>query len=278
MIWAAGDSRARGFLIGGTSGRTTLNGEGLQHQDGHSHIMAATVPNCVAYDATFSYEVAVIVQAGLKRMIEDQEDVFYYITTLNENYVHPSMPEGVAENICKGLYLFKAAAKQQKLTVQLLGSGAILREVLEAQILLEKDFNIAADVWSATSFNQLARDGVAITRWNRMHPQSNPKVPFITECLQERHGPVIAATDYMRAYADQVRQFIPTDYTVLGTDGYGRSDTRETLRDFFEVNRYYVVVAALEALAKDNKIANDMVAKAIKLYKLDPEKPNPITV
>ena len=278
LAWAAGDSRARGFLIGGTSGRTTLNGEGLQHADGHSQLIAATIPNCVAYDTTFSYELAVIIQDGLKRMITDQEDVFYYITTQNENYIHPDMPKGVEQDICKGLYLYKAAEKKHKLSVQLLGAGAILREVIEAQMLLEQDFNIAADVWGVTSFNLLACDGIDAIRWNRFHPKDQPKIPFITKTLQGRKGPVIAATDYMRQYAEQVRQFIPAEYAVLGTDGFGRSDTREALRDFFEVNRYYIVVAALEALAKEDKVTSDDVLKAMKLYKLDPNKPNPITI
>lgn len=278
LAWAAGDSRARGFLIGGTSGRTTLNGEGLQHADGHSHLIAATIPNCIAYDTTFSYEVAVLVQAGLKRMIEEQEDVFYYITTLNENYIHPEMPKGVEQDICQGMYLYQAAEKKRKLSVQLLGSGSILREVIAAQALLEQDFNIAADIFGVTSFNLLARDGMAATRWNRFHPQATPRVPFITQKLQEKKGPVIAATDYMRQYAEQVRQFVPTEYVVLGTDGYGRSDTREALRDFFEVNRYYIVVAALAALAKEQKVTSDEVVKAINLYKLDPEKINPVTI
>ena len=278
LAWAAVDSRARGFLIGGTSGRTTLNGEGLQHADGHSHLIAATIPNCVSYDTTFSYEVAVLVQDGLKRMVSDQEDVFYYITTLNENYVHPDMPKGVEQDICKGIYLYKTAEKKRKLSVQLLGSGSILREVIAAQALLEQDFNIAADIFGVTSFNLLARDGIDATRWNRFHPQATPKVPFITQKLQEKKGPVIAATDYMRQYAEQVRQFVPAEYLVLGTDGYGRSDSREALRDFFEVNRYYIVVAALEALVKENKVTSDEIVKAIKLYKLDPEKINPVTI
>jgi pyruvate dehydrogenase E1 component len=278
MIWAAADSRARGFLIGGTSGRTTLNGEGLQHADGHSHIAAATIPNCISYDATFSYEVAVIVQDGLRRMVEEQEDVFYYLTTLNENYIHPNMPAGAESGILKGLYLFNSPEKKYKLHVQLIGSGAILREIIAAQELLEKDFNISADVWAATSFNLLARDGIDVTRWNRFHPKEKQKIPYITQCLQDLKGPVIAATDYIRQYAEQVRQFIPATYASLGTDGFGRSDTRETLRDFFEVNRYYIVVATLDTLMQENKITNDEVIKAIKLYKLDPNKPNPSTM
>ena len=278
LAWAAGDSRARGFLIGGTSGRTTLNGEGLQHADGHSHIMASTIPCCVSYDTTFSYELAVIIQDGLKRMVEDQEDVFYYITTTNENYIQPDIPTGVEEGIRKGLYLFKEAEKKRKGSVQLLGSGSILREALEAQVLLEKDFNIAADVWGVTSFNLLARDGIDATRWNRFNPKSKQKTPYVTQCLQEKKGPVIAATDYMRQYADQIRQFIPATYAVLGTDGFGRSDSRKVLRDFFEVNRYYIVVSALEALVKDGKATNDDLLKAIKLYNLDPNKPNPVTM
>lgn len=279
FAWAAGDSRARGFLIGGTSGRTTLNGEGLQHEDGHSHILANTIPNCLSYDPTFAYELAVIVHDGLKRMITDKESVYYYITVMNENYEHPDMPIGAEAGITKGLYLFKKADKPQaKLHVQLLGSGSILREVIEAAKLLEQDFKVTADIWSATSFNLLGRNGLEVARWNLMHPLEKPKTPYITDCLSDTQGPVIAATDYIKQYPEQVRAFIPRRYVVLGTDGYGRSDTRNQLRHFFEVNRYYIVVAALKALADEGSITKIQVADAMKRYNLNPDKPNPMSV
>jgi pyruvate dehydrogenase E1 component len=274
LAWAAGDSRARGFLIGATSGRTTLNGEGLQHEDGHSHIMAGLIPNCVTYDPTYNFELAVIIQHGLKRMIQDQEDVFYYITVMNENYYHPAMPEGVVDGIIKGLYKLESAAAKQKLKVQLLGSGTILREVIAAAELLT-EFGVAADVWSATSFNLLYQDGLEVDRWNMMHPEATPKVAYITECLKDSKAPVIAATDYVKNYADQVRKYIPQHYTVLGTNGFGRSDSRENLRHFFEVNRYYIVVAALYSLAETGQIKGSVVSDAIKKFNLDPEKINP---
>lgn len=277
LSWAAGDSRARGFLLGATAGRTTLNGEGLQHEDGHSHIMAGLIPNCVTYDPTFNFELAVIIQAGLKRMIEQQEDVFYYITLMNENYTHPVMPDGCAEGILKGLYKLQASAKPQKLQVQLLGSGTILREVIAAADLLANDFAVTADVWSATSFNLLGQDGLEVDRWNLMHPDASPRKAYITKCLEAAPGPVIAATDYVKAYAEQVRKYIPQHYTVLGTNGYGRSDSREMLRHFFEVDRYYIVVAALKALFDMGQIKAAVVSDAIKKYKLDPEKTNPGT-
>lgn len=275
LAWAAGDSRARGFLLGATAGRTTLNGEGLQHEDGHSLIMSGLIPNCVSYDPTFNYELAVIIQDGLRRMVQNQEDVFYYITLMNENYTHPAMPEGVTDGILKGLYKLQAATKPQTLHVQLLGSGTILREVMAAAELLEKDFDVAADIWSATSFNLLGQDGLEVDRWNLMHPDAIPKKAYITQCLQDAPGPVIAATDYVKAYADQVRKYIPQSYTVLGTNGYGRSDSREMLRHFFEVDRYYIVIAALKALADAGQIQAAVVSNAIKQYKLDPEKINP---
>ena len=278
LIWAGGDSRARGFLIGATSGRTTLNGEGLQHADGHSHLLAGTVPNCVAYDTTFGYELAVLIQAGLQRMISKQEDVFYYITTINENYLHPAMPEGVADDICQGMYLFKAAEKKGKANVQLLGAGSILCEVIAAQQLLQQDFNIAADVWGVTSFNLLAQDGLDVVRWNRFHPQQPARVPYITTRLQGRNGPVIAASDYMKQYAEQVRQFIPATYAVLGTNGFGRSDSRAALRDLFEVDRYYIVVAALDALVQDKQATVNDVVRAMNLYKINPDKLNPAAI
>ncbi|WP_049622211.1 pyruvate dehydrogenase (acetyl-transferring), homodimeric type [Frateuria defendens] len=281
MAWAAGDMRSRGFLIGGTAGRTTLNGEGLQHEDGHSHLLAGAIPNVRAYDPTFSYEVAVILQDGTRRMIEDQEDVYYYLTVMNENYSHPDMPKGVEEGIIKGLYLFKDAGKAKKSEprVQLLGSGTILREVIEAAELLEKDFGVSADIWSVPSFVELRRDGFDAERWNRLHPEAEQRVPYVTAQLSGRQGPAIAATDYVREYADQIRAFLPDGmrYTVLGTDGYGRSDTRAHLRSFFEVDRYWIALAALSALAKEGKVNAKDVARAIKEYKLDPEKPNPLT-
>ena len=280
LAWAAGDMRARGFLLGGTAGRTTLNGEGLQHEDGHSHLLASTIPNCVSYDPTFSYELAVIIQDGLRRMYQEQEDVFYYITVMNENYTHPAMPEGVEKNILKGMYLLsEGKAKANAPKVQLLGSGTILREVIAAAALLEADFGIAADIWSVTSFNQLRRDGLEVQRWNMLHPESEPRVSHVESCLKDRPGPVIAATDYMKLFADQVRAFLPTHhFSALGTDGFGRSDTRKRLRNFFEVDRHYVAVAALKALADQEAVPRKQVAAAIQKYGIDPEKPNPATV
>ncbi len=280
LAWAAGDMRARGFLIGGTAGRTTLNGEGLQHEDGHSHLLASTIPNCVPYDPTFAHEVAVIIQDGLRRMVANQEDVFYYITVMNENYGHPGMKPGQEEGIIKGLYLFQKAEETTKHRVQLLGSGTILREVIAAAELLKNDWGIAADVWSAPSFTLLARDGQDAERWNMLHPTDSPRLPYITECLKDTQGPIVVSTDYMRTYAEQVRAFIPRDrhYKVLGTDGYGRSDTRAKLREFFEVNRYFVVIAALKSLADEGVLSASVVATAISKYGIDPNKPNPVTV
>ncbi len=279
LAWAAGDMRARGFLVGGTAGRTTLNGEGLQHQDGHSHLQAAFIPNCVSYDPTFAYEVAVIVQDGMRRMYQEQESVFYYLTVMNENYAHPAMPKGAEEGIIKGMYLLsegKAKAKAPK--VQLLGSGTILREVIAAGELLEKDFGVAADVWSVTSFNELRREGLDTERWNMLHPEAKVRVSYVEQCLGKRNGPVIAATDYIKSYADQIRAFLPKRFKVLGTDGFGRSDTRKKLRHFFEVDRYYVALAALKALADEGAIPASEISRALKLYQLDPDKPNPTTV
>lgn len=265
LAWAAGDMLARGFLIGGTSGRTTLNGEGLQHQDGHSLLVAGTIPNCVSYDPSFSYEVAVILHAGLKRMYENNENVFYYITTLNENYSQPEMPKDAETGILNGLH---CVLENPKAEIQLMGSGAILREALAAADLLAKDYGITAQVWSATSFNELARNGHDCDRFNRLNPTQKPQVPWATQCFSATKGPVIAATDYVQAYAEQIRAFIPSDYTVLGTDGFGRSDSRETLRSFFEVDRYHIVIAALQRLERDP-------ADAIKRYNVDAAKPNP---
>jgi pyruvate dehydrogenase E1 component len=281
LAWAAGDMRARGFMVGGTAGRTTLNGEGLQHQDGHSHLQAAMIPNCVSYDPTFAYELAVIVQDGMRRMYQNQEDVFYYLTVMNENYTHPAMPKGAEEGIIKGMYLLSAVKREmgnvKRPCVQLMGSGTILREVIAAAELLEKDFGIAADVWSVTSFNELRREGIDCERWNTLHPEAKPRVSYVEQCLDDK-TPVVAATDYIRSFSDQIRPFVKARYKTLGTDGFGRSDTRKKLRGFFEVDRYYVTVAALKALADEGTIAASIVTKAIKLYKINPDKPNPTTV
>ena len=280
LAWAAGDMRARGFLLGGTAGRTTLNGEGLQHEDGHSHVLASTIPNCLPYDPTFGHEVAVIMHDGLKRMIEQQEDVFYYITLMNENYPHPGLKEGQEANILKGLYLLQEGRKNTPLRVQLMGSGTILREAIAAADLLLNDWGVGADVWSAPSFTLLARDGQDVERWNMLHPAEPARVAHITQSLQNSTGPIVVATDYMRTFAEQVRAFIPKGrhYKVLGTDGYGRSDTRAKLRGFFEVDRYFVTVAALKALADEGAIATSIVAQAITKYGIDPNKPNPVTL
>ena len=276
LAWLAGDIQAKGFLVGGTAGRTTLAGEGLQHNDGHSHLMAATVPSCIGYDPTFAYELAVIVQDGLKRMYVDQENVFYYITAMNENYTHPEMPKGCEEGILKGMYLFNEGSARAKKKVQLLGSGTILREVMEAAELLKSDFGVDADIWSATSFTELRREGLDAERWNRLHPTSKkPRKAYVTECLEKRKGPVVAASDYMKEFADQIRAWVPGSYTTLGTDGFGRSDSREQLRSYFEVDRFHIVVAALKALADEGTIPAADVTKAIKQYGIDSEKPNP---
>jgi pyruvate dehydrogenase E1 component len=276
LAWAAADSQARGFLLGGTSGRTTLAGEGLQHQDGHSHILASNIPNCRAYDPTFAYELAVILHDGLVRMYREQENVFYYVTVMNENYVHPPMPEGVRDGIVRGMYLFREGAPGEP-RVQLLGSGAILREVIAAAELLEADFGVAADVWSATSMNELRREGLDAQRWNALHPEEPRRLSYVEQCLGPRRGPVVASTDYVKLYADQIRPFVPHSYSVLGTDGFGRSDTRQKLRRFFEVDRHYVVMAALSALASEGEIAPRVVSEAIARYGIDVKKPNPAT-
>ncbi|WP_151704152.1 pyruvate dehydrogenase (acetyl-transferring), homodimeric type [Nitrincola alkalilacustris] len=277
LTWAAGDSQARGFLIGATSGRTTLNGEGLQHQDGHSHLMAQMIPNCVSYDPTYGYELTVIIQDGLRRMFQEQENKFYYVTTLNENYQHPEMPVGVEEGIVKGMYLLEEG-KKADLRVQLMGCGSILREVREAATILREDYGIESDVWSTTSINELRRDAQAVYRWNMLHPEDQPRESYLEQCLRGHDGPVIASTDYMRMYADQLREYIPRRYKVLGTDGYGRSDTRSKLREFFEVNRHYVVLAALKALQEEGKLEASVVAKAMKKFNINPDKPAPWTV
>jgi pyruvate dehydrogenase E1 component len=280
LAWAAGDMRSRGFLLGGTAGRTTLNGEGLQHEDGHSQILAATIPNCVSWDPTFAYEVVTIVQDGLRRMVADQEDVFYYLTLMNENYPHPAMPEGSAAGILKGMYKFRDGGKAKKggLRVQLLGSGTIFREVIAAADLLKADWGVDADLWSCPSFVELARDCRDATRWNLLHPTEPPRRAHVTACLEDTQGPVIAATDYMRMFADKIRACVPRRYHVLGTDGFGRSDTREKLRRFFEVDRHFVTVAALKALADEGAVKPSVVADALAKYGIDPAKPAPWTV
>jgi pyruvate dehydrogenase E1 component len=286
LAWLAGDMRARGFLLGGTAGRTTLNGEGLQHEDGHSHVLAATIPNCVAYDPTFAYEVVTIVREGMRRMYETQEDVYYYITLMNENYQHPSLAEagkGAEEGILKGLYLLKVGGETAKkgLRVQLVGSGTILREVIAAAELLKADFGVTADVWSATSFNELRRDGMAAERWNLLHPTEPRRKSWVEAQLEGHPGPVVASTDYMRNYADQIRESVQAAgrrYVVLGTDGFGRSDYRVKLRKFFEVDRHYVAIAALKALADDGAIKPATVAEAIAKYQIDTGRAAPWTV
>ena len=278
LAWAAGDMQARGFLLGGTAGRTTLAGEGLQHQDGHSHLQAAFIPNCRAYDPTFGYELAVILHDGMKKMYEEQQNVFYYVTVMNENYIQPVMPEGVEEGIIKGMYLYRQGSRKKK-RVQLMGSGTILREVIAAAALLEDEWNVAADVWSVTSFTELRREAMDVERWNMLHPMDKPRVPYVSRMLERQKGPAIAATDYMRSFPEQILPYMgDRHFAALGTDGYGRSDMRSQLREFFEVNRHYVVVAALKALADLGEVDSSLVAQAIKAYKIDPEKPNPATV
>jgi pyruvate dehydrogenase E1 component len=277
LAWAAGDSQARGFLIGATAGRTTLNGEGLQHQDGHSHILANTVPNCRSYDATYSYELAVIVQDGVKRMFEDKENCFYYLTTMNENYKQPAMPEGAEAGIIKGIYKFSQGGKA-KLRVQLMGAGTILNEVREAAKILKETYSVESDIWSLTSVNEVTREGQQVDRWNLLHPESKPKRAYLTEQLDGAEGPVVIATDYMKNYAEQMRKYIHKPLTVLGTDGFGRSDSREALRSFFEVDRYFITVAALKSLADEGSIKHSVVSEAIKSFGIDPEKANPLFV
>jgi pyruvate dehydrogenase E1 component len=278
FIWAAGDMQSRGFLIGGTAGRTTLAGEGLQHQDGHSLVLASTVPNCRSYDPTYAYELAVIVQDGLRRMIGEQEDVFYYITCMNENYKHPPMPAGVEEGILRGMYPLDISISQGKIRVQLMGSGTILREVLGASALLMNDFGIVADVWSVTSFNELRRDALEVERWNHLHPEEKPRKPWVQQCFGERPGPYVAATDYMKIVADQIQGWVPGNFYSLGTDGYGRSDARKALREHFEVDRRFIAITALNALAEDGVLDTKTVSEAIEKYGIDPDRPNPVTL
>jgi pyruvate dehydrogenase E1 component len=278
LVWAAGDSRTRGFMLGGTAGRTTLNGEGLQHEDGHSHVLFSVVPNVRAYDPAFGYEVAVIIQDGLRRMVAEQEDVFFYITLLNENYRHPPMPEGAQEGILRGMYPLRSSSREGGPRVQLLGSGSILNEVLAAGELLETDFGVAADVWSVTSFTELRRDGIEAERWNMLHPLEEARRAYVTEQLEARGGPVVASTDYIRTFADQIRQWVPGRYRVLGTDGFGRSDFRTALRRFFEVDRHYVAVAALKELADSGEIESARVKEAIDRYEIDADAAMPTKV
>ncbi len=275
LAWAAGDMQARGFLLGGTAGRTTLAGEGLQHQDGHSHILASTIPNCISYDPTFAYELAVIIHHGMQRMFGAQENVFYYITVMNENYEHPPLPDGSADGIVKGMYLLQ---HNDGAKVQLLGSGSILREVIAAAGLLESEFGISSNTWSVTSFNELRREGLDCERWNMLHPNDPARTSYVETILREHSGPVVAATDYMKIYADQIREFIPHRYRTLGTDGFGRSDSRINLRKFFEVNRYYICLAALKSLADEDEIDSGLVVQAIAKFGIDPKKPSPVTV
>ena len=278
LAWAAGDMRCRGFLLGATAGRTTLNGEGLQHADGHSHLAASTIPNCVAYDPTFSYELAVIIHDGLSRMFHEQEDVFYYITLMNENYTHPPMPEGARDGILRGMYLLRDGGNSKAPRVQLMGSGTILREVIAGADLLRQDFGIVSDVWSVPSFTQLRREGLEAERWNMLHPTAPQRRSYVETCLADRQGPVVAASDYIKAFADEIRPFVGRRYRVLGTDGFGRSDYRAQLRNFFEVDRHYVALAALKSLADEEQIPSARVQDAIKKYEIDPEKPSPVTV
>ena len=277
LAWAAGDLRAKGFLLGGTAGRTTLNGEGLQHEDGHSQIQADLIPNCISYDPTYAYELAVIIQDGMRRMFVEQEDVFYYLTVMNENYEHPEMPAGAEADIIKGMYAFRKGGEGE-LRVQLMGSGTIFNEVIAAADLLKNDWGVEADIWGCPSFNELVRDGQDAVRWNLLHPLETPKKSHVEQKLDGATGPVIAATDYVKLFAEQIRPFVKGSYVTLGTDGFGRSDTREALRHFFEVDRRWVTLAALKALADEGKIGREIVAAALVKYDLDPSKPNPMSV
>ena len=277
LAWAAGDSRSRGFLLGATAGRTTLNGEGLQHEDGHSHLLSATIPNCISYDPCFSYELAVIIQNGLERMIKNQEDVFYYITIMNENYHHPEMPKNINEDIIKGIYKYSEnKAKGPK--VQLMGSGVILREVIEAANMLEKDFNVSSTVFSVTSFTEVRRDALDVQRWNMLNPEKNEKKSVLDETIVDLESPIVTATDYMKSFAEQIATFLPNKFISLGTDGFGRSDSREALRDFFEVDRYHIVIASLKALTERKEIEKTILLSTIKKYKIMHNKPNPVSI
>jgi len=274
LAWAAGDSRTRGFLMGATAGRTTLNGEGLQHQDGHSLLVAATLPTCRAYDPTFSYELAVIMHDGLQKMYGNGEDIYYYITLMNENYVQPAMPEGAEEGIIKGIYQYRKAGDGTK-RVQLLGSGTIFREIIAAADILMEDYGVEADIWGIPGVNQLARDGYEVDRWNLMNPGEPKKISYVSQVMTNAVGPTVISTDYMRAYPEQIRRFIPGEVTILGTDGYGRSDSRENLRDFFEVDRKYIVLAALNGLASEGSIDVSVVKEAVSKFNIEPVRPAP---
>jgi pyruvate dehydrogenase E1 component len=275
LIWAAGDSQTRGFLVGATSGRTTLAGEGLQHQDGHSQLLASTVPNCISYDPTFAYELAIIFQDGLRRMHDQQENIFYYLTTMNENYKHPAMPKNSEKGILKGMYLFKEFNNKGKTKVQLLGSGTILREMIAAAEILSKVYNIDSDVWSVTSFNELRKNGMTVERKNLLNPKEKPEMSYVEECLSKREGPVIAASDYMRSFADQIRPYTSKAFYSFGTDGYGRSDSRKNLRKFFEVDKEHIVTYTLSALAKEQLVPSKYADEALKKYNIDKNKPMP---
>jgi len=278
LIWAAADMRTRGFLVGGTAGRTTLAGEGLQHQDGHSHVLALAVPNLLAYDPAFAYEIAIIIQDGIRRMYVDQEPIFYYLTVTNEPLPMPEMPTGkdVREGILRGLYRFRASQKKDaKLRAQLLGSGTIMREVLEAQHILEEKYGVAADVWSVTSYKNLYRDGNDCERWNMLHPTETPRVPYVTQCFKDAPGVLVAASDYMKVLPESVAKWLPRPLLALGTDGFGRSDNRSSLRDFFEVDAKHIVLATLTALAREKQIKPEHVQKAVKDLGIDPNRPNP---
>jgi pyruvate dehydrogenase E1 component len=277
LAWAAGDSRARGFLVGGTAGRTTLNGEGLQHQDGHSHILASTIPNCISYDPSFAYEIAVIMQHGLQRMFADQEDVYFYLTVENENYHHPAMPKGAEEGIVKGLYPLTKTSRPGKKHVNLMSCGSIMRQAMQAAEMLKEDYGVSADIWAATSFNELAREAQDVARENRMNPAAKPKQAFVTQALAKAKGPVIAATDYMKNYAEQIRAFVPNAFHTLGTDGFGRSDSRVNLRRHFEVDAAHIAATALYALLQEGAVTAKDVEDAYRKYDIDPSKPNPRT-
>jgi pyruvate dehydrogenase E1 component len=278
FIWAAADMRTRGFLLGGTSGRTTLSGEGLQHQDGNSHVLALPVPNLLAYDPAYAYEISVIIQDGIRRMYKDGESIFYYLTVMNEPYAMPSMPKGAEEGILKGMYKFRAATnKKSKLRAQLFGSGAILNEVLRAQEILEKNYNLTVDVWSVTSYKCLYTDAIECDRWNRLHPKETPRVPYVTQCLEGERGVLVAATDYLKVLPAMVSKWMPRRLATLGTDGFGRSEGRESLREFFEVDARFIALAALHELAQDGLLHESVVQKAIEELGINPDKPNPVT-
>jgi pyruvate dehydrogenase E1 component len=278
LAWAAGDIRTRGFMLGGTAGRTTLNGEGLQHEDGHSHIMASTVPNLVAYDPAFAYEVAVIIQDGIRRMIKEQEDVFYYLTLYNENYAMPAMPEGVEEGILKGLYRFRAGDASRKHKAHVFGSGPIIRSALKAQEILAEQYDVCADVWSATSYKLLRNEAIQVRRWNMLHPEETPRLSYLERTLEHEVGAFVAVSDYMKIVPDQIAPWVPGGLMTLGTDGFGRSDTRPALRRFFEIDAESTVIATLYALALEGEIPMSTVSKAIKDLNVDPEKAFPALV